>query len=71
MQNIARVSRERTTEIRWIGDAQTEVAALAVLNYPNLMEVEPGILERWMRAPISKADAMREAIEREGGRFLS
>jgi hypothetical protein len=62
-------SRKQTTEIRWIGDTQTEVSALAALGYLTMMEVEHGIFERWMRIPVSRADAVIDAIEREGGRL--
>jgi len=71
MQNTARLTRTRTTEIRWIGDALTEAAALEALAYPSLMEAADGFCERWLRVPQSKLDAVKAAIQREGGRLQS
>ena len=48
-----RVSRERNVELRWTGDAQSEGV--------------DGLLERWMRIPVSKLDAVRSAIRRADG----
>jgi hypothetical protein len=63
------VTRELRTEIRWIGDEHSEAAVLKVLGYSDI-DVADSVYERWMRVPVSLADAVRSAILQAGGFFM-
>lgn len=65
-----RVYRERTTVIRWRGDPLTEVAAVAALNYPNMLEAEQGLCVRSLRVPREKVGLVKLAIRQHGGRLV-
>jgi hypothetical protein len=63
------VSRQRTTQIRWIGNEQSEAALLAVLDRP-MQPAEGGLCERWMRIPERKLGEAIVAIELAGGEVI-
>lgn len=63
------VSRKCTTEVRWRGEAVTELAVLEVLRYSG-MDVAPGLYERWMSVPCDQVDQVKRVIEQFGGEVI-
>jgi hypothetical protein len=58
-------------EIRWTGDSLTEVAALAAIGYPTMIDTDDGVSERWIWVQHDRVDAVRNAITAAGGKIMA
>lgn len=64
-----RVSRKTRVEIRWQGDADTEIALFKAIGWP-VKDAAAGMVERWTSVPYDLADAARKAVTEAGGILL-
>ena len=63
-------TREKRTEIRWLGDENTENALLGSLGLEMPKDAAPGYCERWLSVPVRQLDTALKALATSGARVL-